>query len=119
MDPEAVRRWIEGWSVGWATHDVERIRELYGDGPVMTMKQRQRVRWYLLDIGDVANFHTPHWLGGNLVTYHHTRTDVFSILPASMETADMVADVPGLFLFHCQVDDHHQAGMVARYEVQP
>jgi hephaestin len=90
---------------------------LYGDGPVMTMKQGQRVRWYLLDIGDDANFHTPHWLGGNLVTYHHTRTDVFSILPASMETADMVPDVPGLFLFHCQVDDHHQAGMVARYEV--
>ena len=34
MDPEAVRRWIEGWSVGWATHDVERIRELYAVGPV-------------------------------------------------------------------------------------
>jgi FtsP/CotA-like multicopper oxidase with cupredoxin domain len=44
---------------------------------------------------------------------------VFSILPASMETADMVPGVPGLFLLHCQVDDHHQAGMVARYEVQP
>ena len=54
-----------------------------------------------------------------LVNYHHTRTDVFSILPAAMETADMVPDVPGLFLLHCQVDDHHQAGMVARYEVQP
>ena len=38
---------------------------LYGDGPVMTMKQGQRVRWYLLDVGDVVNFHTPHWLGGN------------------------------------------------------
>ena len=92
---------------------------LYGNGPVMIMKQGQRVRWYLLDVGDVTNFHTPHWLGGNLVNYHHTRTDVFSILPAAMETADMVPDVPGLFLLHCQVDDHHQAGMVARYEVQP
>jgi FtsP/CotA-like multicopper oxidase with cupredoxin domain len=85
----------------------------------MTMKQGQRVRWYVLDVGDVANFHTPHWLGGNLVTYHHARTDVFSMVPAGMETADMVPDTAGLWLLHCQVDDHHQAGMVARYEVLP
>lgn len=91
---------------------------LYGNGPVITMKQGQRVRWYLLDVGDVVNFHTPHWLG-NLVTYHHTRTDIFSMLPAGMETADMVPDAPGMWILHCQVDDHHQAGMLTRYEVLP
>jgi len=91
---------------------------LYGNGPVMTMKQGQRVRWYLLDVGDVVNFHTPRWEGGNLVTYHKARTDVFSMLPAGMETADMVPDTPGQFILHCQVDDHHQAGMLVRYEVQ-
>jgi FtsP/CotA-like multicopper oxidase with cupredoxin domain len=91
---------------------------LYGNGPAMTMKQGQRVRWYLLDVGDVVNFHTPHWLG-NVVTYHHTRTDVFSMVPAGMETADMVAEAPGRWILHCQVDDHHQAGMLARYEVLP
>jgi hephaestin len=91
---------------------------LYGNGPVMTMKRGQRVRWYLLDVGDVVNFHTPHWQG-NLVTYHHTRTDVFSMLPAGMETADMVPDAAGLWILHCQVDDHHQAGMLTRYEVLP
>jgi len=92
---------------------------LYGNGPVMTMKQGERVRWYLLDVGDVVNFHTPHWLGGNLVNYHQTRTDVFSMLPAGMETADMVPDTPGLWVLRCQVDDHMQAGMMARYEVLP
>ena len=91
---------------------------LYGNGPVITMKKGQRVRWYLLDVGDVVNFHTPHWLG-NVVTYHHTRTDVFSMLPAGMETADMVPDAPGPWILHCQVDDHHQAGMLTRYEVLP
>jgi hephaestin len=91
---------------------------LYGNGPVMTMKKGQRVRWYLLDVGDVVNFHTPHWRG-NLVTYHHARTDVFSMLPAGMETADMVPDAPGQWILHCQVDDHHQAGMLTRYEVLP
>ena len=91
---------------------------LYGNGPVMTMKKGQRVRWYLLDVGDVVNFHTPHWRG-NLVTYHHVRTDVFSMVPAGMETADMVPDAPGLWILHCQVDDHMQAGMLTRYEVLP
>jgi hephaestin len=91
---------------------------LYGDGPVMTMKQGQRVRWYLLDVGDVVNFHTPHWLG-HLVTYHNKRTDVFSMLPAGMETADMMPDAPGNWVLRCQVDDHMQAGMFARYEVLP
>ena len=90
---------------------------MYGNGPVITMKQGQRVRWYLLDVGDVVNFHTPHWLGGNVVTYHHMKTDVFSMLPAGMETADMIPAAVGLAEFHCQVDDHHQAGMSTRYEV--
>jgi FtsP/CotA-like multicopper oxidase with cupredoxin domain len=85
----------------------------------MTMTQGQRVRWYVLDVGDVTNFHTPHWLGGNLVTYHGAPKDVFSILPAGMETADMVPDAPGLWVFRCQVDDHMQAGMTTRYQVLP
>jgi len=91
---------------------------LYGNGPVMTMMQGQRVRWYLLDVGDVTNFHTPRWLG-NLVTYHGARKDVFSMLPAGMETADMIAEAAGEWMLHCQVDDHMQAGMYARYEVLP
>ena len=92
---------------------------LYGDGPVMTMKEGQHVRWYMLDIGDVVNFHTPHWEGGNLVNYHHALKNVFDLLPAAMETADMVPNTPGLWQLHCQVDDHMQAGMMARYEVLP
>jgi len=91
---------------------------LYGNGPVMTMTQGQRVRWYLLDVGDVVNFHSPHWLG-HLVNYHNRRTDVFTMLPAGMETADMVPDAPGLWVLRCQVDDHMQAGMFTRYEVLP
>ena len=41
------------------------------------------------------------------------------MLPAAMETADMVPDAPGLWVLRCQVDDHMQAGMMARYEVLP
>ena len=93
---------------------------LYGDGPVMTVKQGQRVRWYLLDMGDVGalNFHTPHW-HGNTVLSHGTRRDTIFLLPLGTETADMVPDAPGLWLFHCHIDDHMEAGMMARYEVLP
>jgi FtsP/CotA-like multicopper oxidase with cupredoxin domain len=32
-------------------------------------------------------------------------------------TADMKADNPGAWLFHCHVNDHITAGMIARYRV--
>jgi hephaestin len=35
----------------------------------------------------------------------------------TMVTADMVADNPGVWLFHCHVNDHITAGMIARYQV--
>ena len=93
---------------------------VYGDGPVMTVKQGQRVRWYMLDIGDVGslNFHTPHW-HGNTVLSQGTRRDTIFLLPLGAEVADMVPDAPGLWLFHCHIDDHMEAGMMARYEVLP
>jgi hephaestin len=93
---------------------------LYGDGPVMTMKQGQRVRWYMLDMGDVGalNFHTPHW-HGNTVLAQGTRRDTIFLLPLGAEIADMVPDATGLWLFHCHIDDHMEAGMMARYEVLP
>jgi len=93
---------------------------LFGDGPVMTVQQGQRVRWYLLGVGDVGalNFHTPHW-HGNTVLSHGTRRDTIGLLPMGTETVDMVPDAPGLWLFHCHIDDHMEAGMMARYEVLP
>jgi FtsP/CotA-like multicopper oxidase with cupredoxin domain len=37
----------------------------------------------------------------------------------STDTVDMVPDSPGLWMFHCHIDDHMEAGMMARYEVLP
>jgi FtsP/CotA-like multicopper oxidase with cupredoxin domain len=91
---------------------------LYGNGPVMTMRAGQHVRWYLLAIAQGFDFHSPHW-HGNTVLYHGHRTDVIALSPAEMQTADMVPDNPGLWMFHCHVDDHMIAGMTARYEVKP
>ena len=86
--------------------------------PLLTMKQGERVRWYLLGMGGEPDLHTPHW-HGNTVLCHGHRTDVVELLPASMKVADMIADNPGLWMYHCHVNDHMAEGMSARYLVTP
>ena len=90
---------------------------IFANMPLMTMNQGERVRWYLLGMGSEADLHTAHW-HGNTVLEHGHRTDVVELLPASMRVADMVADNPGIWMFHCHVNDHMLEGMSARYQVE-
>lgn len=90
---------------------------VYGNGAMPVLKKGSRVRWYLMDMGNEVDLHTPHW-HGNTVVSMGMRTDVVSMLPGTMVTADMSADNPGIWLFHCHVADHIAAGMVARYQVK-
>jgi hephaestin len=83
---------------------------------MMKMKVGDRVRWYVLSLGEGLNFHTPHW-HGNTLLWNGQRTDVFNLGPASMMTADMTPDDPGIWLLHCHVSEQMETGMVARYEV--
>lgn len=89
---------------------------IYGNGPTIMLKRGQHVRWYLMGMGSESDMHTPHW-HGNTVTVMGMRTDVTTLMPASMATADMTPDNPGMWLFHCHVNDHIEAGMTARYWV--
>jgi len=91
---------------------------IYGTGPVMTMKKGERVRWYLVGLGEGFSFHTPHW-HGNVVLQDGKRTDVVSLMQAQMVTVDMLPDDPGTWMFHCHLDDHMEAGMMAFYKVEP
>jgi FtsP/CotA-like multicopper oxidase with cupredoxin domain len=91
---------------------------IYGTGPMMTMKKDERVRWYLVALGEQFSVHTPHW-HGNVVLHDGKRTDVVPLMQAQMETADMVPDNPGIWMFHCHIDDHMDAGMVTLYKVEP
>ncbi len=36
-----------------------------------------------------------------------------------MNKREMVPDNPGTWMFHCQIDDHMDAGMVTLYKVEP
>jgi FtsP/CotA-like multicopper oxidase with cupredoxin domain len=91
---------------------------IYGNMPMMTMKQGDRVRWYVATLGDFNNAHTPHW-HGNTVLVSGQRTDVLAVTSAQMVTADMVPDAPGIWLYHCHISDHMLGGMYARYDVTP
>ena len=89
---------------------------VFGNQPMMTMHTGERVRWYVMSMGTEVDLHTPHW-HGNTVTTNGMRMDTVSLLPASMIVADMVPDDPGIWLFHCHVNDHILAGMLTRYQV--
>jgi FtsP/CotA-like multicopper oxidase with cupredoxin domain len=90
---------------------------LYANMPIMTMKKGERVRWYLVTVGE-GQLHTPHW-HGNVVLDSGKRTDVISLSSAQMETVDMVPDDVGTWMYHCHFDEHMAAGMVALYKVEP
>ena len=84
----------------------------------LTMHKGEHVRWYLFSGINDFDFHTPHW-HGNTVVINQMRTDVTSMAPMQMVTADMVPDDPGIWLFHCHVSFHNAEGMTARYVVTP
>ena len=89
---------------------------VFGNQPMITMHAGEHVRWYVMSMGTEVDLHTPHW-HGNTVSVNGMRMDVVSLLPAGMVVADMVPDDPGIWLFHCHVNDHNRAGMLTRYEV--
>jgi len=91
---------------------------VFGNLPLLSMYQNERVRWYLLGMGSEPDLHTSHW-HGNTVMHQGHRTDVVELLPAAMKVADMRPKNPGIWMYHCHVNDHMREGMSARYEVLP
>jgi manganese oxidase len=90
---------------------------VYGNQPMVTLRQGQRARWYTFGMGSEVDLHTPHWHGAT-VQVGGMSMDVVDLLPATMATADMTPDTPGTWLFHCHVADHITAGMQTRYTVR-
>jgi hephaestin len=89
---------------------------VFGNLDGLTMRMGERVRWYVMGMGTEIDIHTPHWHGQTGI-WAGMRTDVLEIFPASMKVFDMVPDNPGTWLFHCHVNDHLDAGMIATFTV--
>lgn len=92
---------------------------VFGNLPGLAMNEGERVRWYLFGLGSERDFHTAHWHGQRVIEDGRRRTDVIELMPASMKVADLVADNPGDWVFHCHVADHMREGMFARLTVYP
>lgn len=92
---------------------------IFGNTPGLEINEGERVRWYLFGLGSEKDFHTAHWHGLRVVEEGRRRTDNVELLPATMKVADMNADNPGSWLFHCHVADHMTEGMFARVTVHP
>lgn len=95
---------------------------IFGNLKGLVMHDGQKVRWHLLGMGNEVDLHTPHWHGKTVTIGRRSaaqRTDVVQLLPATTATADMNADNPGEWLFHCHVADHIDAGMFATYQILP
>jgi manganese oxidase len=92
---------------------------LDGNGPILTMHNGERVRWYLFanpNEEEAWDIHTPHW-HGQTATVGHMRTDMIMLTPMMSAIADMVPDNPGIWLLHCHMPGHFGAGMRTRFQV--
>ena len=90
---------------------------IFGNLPGPELRRGERVRWYVLGMGNEKDIHTAHW-HGKALRAGGRHTDVVEVFPGSMVTADMTADNPGTWLLHCHVADHLKAGMFALYAIR-
>jgi FtsP/CotA-like multicopper oxidase with cupredoxin domain len=90
----------------------------FGNLPGLEMNEGERVRWYLVALGSEQDIHTAHWHGKTVLEDGRRRTDDVELLPGSMKVADMKADNPGTWMFHCHVADHMMGGMYALYVIK-
>ncbi len=117
LDPEGNGDLPLGTGFGTSNMKATINGYLFSNGPMMTMRKGEHVRWYVMTMGIGFNFHTPHW-HGNLVSVRGQYMDVLpTIGPAQIVTADMVPDKTGTWMFHCHVDDHMKGGMQTLYRV--
>ena len=91
---------------------------LYSNLKGLNMKKSDRVRWYIIGLGTEVDIHTPHWHGNTLLEHGH-RFDTTEVFPATVKVLDMQPDAPGIWMYHCHVNDHLDAGMSAVYTVEP
>lgn len=125
VDREFVTFWMIFNENGPATSPREEEMNLkhainglsFGNLPGLVMNKGDRVRWYVTALGSEADMHTPHWHGAKLLLDGRGFVDVIEVLPGSMKLADMVARNPGVWLLHCHVNDHMEAGMYATYTI--
>lgn len=89
---------------------------VWGNLHGLIMGRGELVRWYIFGMGTEVDIHTPHWHGATVV-HNGNRIDVTEIFPAVAKTMDMVPDDVGIWMYHCHVNDHLDAGMITTFTI--
>jgi hephaestin len=90
---------------------------VYGNMPMPSLRQGERVRWYLLSTQNFTDGHIPTWAGQTVLSQGN-RADAIA-LPTHHAIVDMVPDNPGAWLLKCSLNVHLEFGMEARFVVRP
>jgi FtsP/CotA-like multicopper oxidase with cupredoxin domain len=112
--PQSVKKDEEEFKESNKKHGINGL--LWGNLDGLTMKQGERVRWYLIGLGNENDIHTAHWHGATVLK-RGSRVDTVELFPATTEVVDMRPDDVGTWMFHCHVADHMAGGMMTRYTV--
>ncbi|MFW5443718.1 MAG: multicopper oxidase domain-containing protein [Methylococcaceae bacterium] len=89
---------------------------LWGNNQGYVFQVGERVRWHIIAMGTEVDIHTAHWHGITLL-HNGNRVDTIAILPAATKTLDFQADNSGIWMYHCHVNDHIDAGMMSVFTV--
>jgi len=84
--------------------------------PGLDANVNETVRWYIGSLGTEDGMHNFHW-HGNVLSIAGHNLDQFTAVPGTTHTADMYADNPGTWFYHCHVNMHMDGGMLALYRV--
>jgi FtsP/CotA-like multicopper oxidase with cupredoxin domain len=112
--PEIVKKRSVAFIESNKKHSINGL--LYGNLNGLTMRRGERVRWYVVGLGNEDDIHTAHW-HGNTALHRGSRIDTAEVFPATSEVVDMTPDDVGVWLLHCHVVDHMAGGMMTRYTV--
>lgn len=112
--------WVANENRGGEEGDVEESNLMHGINgrvycsvPALEMTKDKRVRWYFGGVGNEVDIHTAHMHGVVGFNSAGTNTDVVRILPGSTSSLEMIPDNVGTWLYHCHINDHLHAGMIA------
>jgi len=90
---------------------------LHCNGPNPVAKQHQRVRWYMLSIGNSHDIHGPDISGYTYSTSADKEHQVALMASGMVRTVDLTVDVAGTWLVRDAVHSNQVVGMQGLFEV--
>ncbi|MGZ3688763.1 MAG: FTR1 family protein [Bdellovibrionota bacterium] len=97
-------------------YDVFNGLAYMGNTPHLMVKQGSTVRFNVIGFG--SEFHTFHIHGYRWLNSDGQPEDVHQIGPAVSWHATIKADNPGMWMYHCHVEEHMKNGMMGMFMVE-